>query len=100
MKIYFTKWLWKLFLLATLLTFSGCIPEKRSCVDIIIPPGCKLMYRINDLRCCHIRRIYVCDVYIYRDSRGWTIYRIPADGIPACVGPLGRCRELGPYPCM
>jgi len=29
MKIYFTKWLWKLFLLATLLTFSGCIPEKK-----------------------------------------------------------------------
>lgn len=86
-------------LLTFLLLISGC-PRMRSCVDIIIPPGCVVVGTRLNARCCHMGAIYECDLYIYRDSHGVSGYRQPMFGITGCPGPLGRCRQRGPYTCM
>jgi len=98
-KMIYSKKLWFItFNLLFLLCCLGC-PRRRSCVDVIIPPRCVRIGVALNVSCCHMGALYDCDLYIYQNALGMSGYREPMFGIPGCVGPLGRCREVGPYTC-
>ncbi len=87
-------------LLVMLFVLSGCPPQLRSCLDYIFPPplgNCTYVGQMLNVNCCWYGLIYLCDLAIYRDGRGVVGYRDTT--ITHCVGPLRRCRMIGPYTC-